>query len=85
LACLANKPVVDRLQAKLKDRAIVFRFDILDERGREIANRYSVSATPTFLMFNKSGKEVIRQSGSVPTLEHIERMVFLDNNNGAVD
>ena len=85
MACLANKPVVDRLQSKLKDRVIVFRFDILDERGREIANRYSISATPTFLVFDKSGREVIRQSGGVPTLQHIERMIFLDNSNGDVD
>jgi hypothetical protein len=63
---LSSKPAVDGLERDLKGKALVIHVNIRDQVGQIVARQYGVFVTPTFLVFNASGKEVYRQSGGFP-------------------
>jgi thiol-disulfide isomerase/thioredoxin len=69
MGCLRAKPVVDGLEAELGDRASFLRVDLLGAVGEQLAARYDVTATPTFLVFDRRGQLVVKRSGKVPTAE----------------
>jgi thioredoxin 1 len=69
--CLMAKPAVDGLERQLGDRAGVARVNIFSESGEELAARYRVNATPTYLLLDASGKVIHRQVGGMPNAEAI--------------
>lgn len=70
MGCLAAKPVVDGLEDELGDRVIFLRADLLSALGEQLGARYDVTATPTFLVFDRHGKLVGKGVGrSVPSAE----------------
>lgn len=46
---------MDGIERDLAGAATVVRVDLLSESGREIARRYGVEFTPTFLFFDRGG------------------------------
>jgi thiol-disulfide isomerase/thioredoxin len=53
--CMAMKPVMDRLERDAGHRLQILRVNVKDPIGNEIADRYGVNFTPTFLLFNSLG------------------------------
>ena len=53
--CMAMKPVMDRLEHEAGHRLQILRINVSEPIGIEIADRYRVTFTPTFLLFNGSG------------------------------
>ena len=62
---------MDRLEIRLKGHFLVIRLDVLSDVGKYVRQKYQGSVVPTFIVFDKGGKEVWRHSGSVPQLEKI--------------
>ena len=71
VACLAAKPDVDRLELKLSANLVVVRLNISSKTGKYVKEKYKSDLVPTFIIFDKNGTEVWRQSGRVPKLETI--------------
>ena len=55
--CMAMKPVMERLEHEAGHRLQILRINVREPIGIEIADRYLVSFTPTFLLFNGSGTQ----------------------------
>jgi hypothetical protein len=60
MACIAEKPAVQKLEADLGDRANVLRVSINTAFGRQLMERFDVSSTPTFVLFDRQGSEIWR-------------------------
>ncbi|MBI4771871.1 MAG: thioredoxin family protein [Chloroflexi bacterium] len=54
---MANRPLMDRLENDVGHRLQVLRVNIDDAIGRELANLYNITFTPTFLIFNGRGEK----------------------------
>ncbi len=65
MACIAMKPVVDRLEAQTQGRLVVLRVDVQTAYGRTLAARYGFQYTPTFIFFDAQGVERWRRVGSL--------------------
>ncbi len=70
MACLAAKPIVDRLKTDWKTGQIL-RVDVLTSVGREFANLHGFEGTPTFVLFDAAGNEVARWRGQPPELSEL--------------
>ena len=66
MVCLSNKPAVDRLESNLKEDLRVVRVNIQSDLGKYVLVKYRAGLVPTYIIFDKGGNEVWRQSGSVP-------------------
>jgi thiol-disulfide isomerase/thioredoxin len=53
--CMTMKPVMDRLERDAGHRLQILRINVKEPIGTEIADRYGVTFTPTFLLFNSAG------------------------------
>ncbi len=67
--CRAQKPVLDNLKEKYRDRADVIEINI--DENRELATSYMVQSIPTIILF-RDGREIKRFVG-LQTGETIER------------
>lgn len=56
-ACLANRPVLDHLENEVGDRLRILRLNAREALGRALAQRYHLTYTPTFLVFNARGEK----------------------------
>ncbi len=59
-ACLAVKPAAKQLAAQLGDAARFVDLSVLSRTGRTVAKELAIDATPTFVMFDRHGREVSR-------------------------
>ncbi len=53
--CMAMQPVMERLEQDVGHRLQILRLNVGDPLGRQLAARYDVSVTPTFLLLNGAG------------------------------
>jgi thioredoxin 1 len=53
--CMAIKPVMDRLEQDAGHRLQILRVNVKEPFGMEIAERYGITFTPSFLLFNSAG------------------------------
>jgi thioredoxin 1 len=53
--CMAMQPVMDRLEHEAGHRLQILRINVREPIGIEIADRYRITFTPTFLLFNGLG------------------------------
>jgi thiol-disulfide isomerase/thioredoxin len=65
LGCVAMKPAVDGLEKELADKLVVRRVDIQSDEGRQLMEQYRVEFTPTFILFDATGKEQWRGTGKL--------------------
>ena len=58
-ACMANRPILDRLEMEVEHRLQILRVNVYDSAiGVALADRYNVTFTPTFILFNEHGQQV---------------------------
>lgn len=58
-ACMANRPILDRLEMEVEHRLQILRVNVYDSAiGLALADRYEVTFTPTFILFDQRGKKV---------------------------
>ncbi len=57
---MALKPLVERLEASLGDRAAVLRVSIHTDLGKALGQRYNVEDVPLFILFDGQGNETKR-------------------------
>jgi thiol-disulfide isomerase/thioredoxin len=57
-ACIAVKPIVDRVEADAGDRLQVIRLDIDGEPGKTLMEHFRVTISPTFLYFDAEGNRL---------------------------
>ena len=62
---------MDGIEKKVEGQAQVVRFNIQNPLGKQIAERYKARLVPTFVVFNKSGKETWRASGQIAHRQNI--------------
>jgi thiol-disulfide isomerase/thioredoxin len=55
--CMVMRPVMDRLEADAGHRLQILRVNVKDPIGRQLADRYQVTFTPSFLLFNSYGSK----------------------------
>ena len=55
--CMLNRPLLERVESEAGHRLQVLRINSKDKIGMDIANRYGVTFTPTFLLFNGRGEK----------------------------
>jgi thioredoxin-related protein len=65
MGCTLAKPIVDGIERDYGDQLKVLRVDIQTETGQEIAYQLKSMATPTFIFFDGSGKELWRTIGRI--------------------
>jgi thiol-disulfide isomerase/thioredoxin len=73
--CMAMKPVMDRLEAEAGHRLQILRINVKEPIGIEIADRYGVTFTPTFLLFNSLG---LREEEFTLVLDRARVLYWLD-------
>lgn len=73
LACAAAKPTVDRIERE-NPQLQVIRMNIQDPAGAQLANEFGTRVTPTFVLFDFDGTELLRAFGSVRPDEISERI-----------
>jgi len=56
---------VDGLEKDLSGRLVVIRVDVQSDQGKFIAKKHTILGTPTFILFDASGKESFRTFGSL--------------------
>ena len=71
IVCLSTKPAVDRLESNLEDDFLVVRLNVHSDLGKYVFVKYRGRAVPTYIVLDKRGNEVWRQTGSVPSLATI--------------
>jgi len=73
--CMAMQPAMDRLERDAGPRLQILRVNVKEPFGIELADRYGVSFTPTFLLFNSIGA---REEEFVLVLDRARVMYWLD-------
>jgi thioredoxin 1 len=63
LPCKETKPVIERIRTGYADRVQVLYYDTDTAEGRSLAERYHVTAIPSWNFLDKDGKEYFRHTG----------------------
>ena len=64
--CQQMEPIVDRVKKKFQPRLREFQIlDVRSDEGEEKVEKYSIAYTPTFVILDKSGKEIDRMIGKI--------------------
>jgi thiol-disulfide isomerase/thioredoxin len=53
--CMTTKPVMERLEQEVGQRLQILRINVGDAMGQQLANRYDISFTPTFVLLTGAG------------------------------
>jgi thiol-disulfide isomerase/thioredoxin len=73
--CMAMKPALERLERDTAHRLQILRVNVREPIGIEIADRYGVALTPTFMLFNSSG---MREEEFTLVLDRARVIYWLD-------
>ena len=65
MACLAAKPIVDGIEDDHQGELVVLRLNVQDRQIRPLLAQYGFQFTPTFILFNAEGKEILRSVGAI--------------------
>lgn len=69
---MALKPLVERLETNLGQRANVLRVSIHTDVGRALGQRYTVEDVPLFILFDGQGNET-RRLRAAPAVSDVLR------------
>jgi thiol-disulfide isomerase/thioredoxin len=62
---MAAKPIVDGIEEEYRGRLTVIRINVQEAEFQPILARYNFQFTPTFILFDRRGSEVLRSVGSI--------------------
>jgi thioredoxin-related protein len=65
MACMAAKPIVDGIEDQSRGTLAVIRLNVQDRSVRPLLNTYGFQYTPTFILFDGEGKELLRSVGAI--------------------
>lgn len=60
---MAIRPVVDGVEREWQGRMSVIRLDIQEPSGRTLSQEMGALYTPTFILFDSRGRELLRSVG----------------------
>jgi thiol-disulfide isomerase/thioredoxin len=66
---MSMRPVVDRIEREYQGRLDVLRVNAQDDLGALLSARFDLRGTPTFLLFDSDGDEVLRSVGVIDPRE----------------
>ena len=62
---MAAKPIVDGIEEEYRGRLTVIRINVQEAEFQPLLARYNFQFTPTFILFDSRGSEVLRSVGSI--------------------
>lgn len=65
-ACLATRPIVNRLEQELGDHVDVLRLNVADDVGMQARERFEARMVPTVIALDADGVERYRAEGRLP-------------------
>lgn len=65
-ACLATRPIVNRLEQELGDRLDVLRLNVAEDVGMQARERFETRMVPAILLLDADGVERYRAEGRLP-------------------
>ncbi len=74
IACLSAQPSIDKLTHELSSHFQVLRVNTRSVLAKYLRTMYSWEFVPTFILFDKHGNEVWRQTGKVPSTDTLLSM-----------
>ena len=60
--CRKMVPIIDRIEEKYREKAIVMRIDV--DKSKEVEKAYKIQGVPVFILF-KNGKEIWKHNGII--------------------
>lgn len=62
---MAAKPIVDGIEEQNQGELSVIRLNVQDNSSQPLIERYDFRFTPTFILFDSGGEEVLRSVGAI--------------------
>ncbi|MES0339211.1 MAG: hypothetical protein ABUK16_06250 [Anaerolineales bacterium] len=62
---MAAKPIVDGIEKQHADDLNVIRVNVQDEALQPLLETYAFQFTPTFILFDPTGEEILRTVGAI--------------------
>jgi thioredoxin len=69
--CRKMAPIIDKIEADFKDKAIVMRIDV--DKSKDVGKAYNISGVPVFILF-KNGKATWIHHG-ISTEEELKKQI----------
>lgn len=69
------------LQEEWSDQVLVLQVNVNLKESRPLVEEYNGSFTPTFVLFNKDGEEIMRSTGSIDAVETRQMVSALELDN----
>ncbi len=69
--CRKMAPIIDGIEEKYKDKAVVMRIDL--DKSKEVGKAYKIEGVPVFILF-KNGVEIWKYNGMISEEELIKRI-----------
>lgn len=66
---MAAKPIVDGIEQEHGEALQVVRLNIQETVAQVVAEHFDYQFTPTFILFDSSGKELFRSVGSIDPVQ----------------
>jgi len=70
-ACLATRPIINRLEQDLGDRVDVLRLNVAEDVGMQARERYETRMVPATILLDAAGVERYRAEGRLPRRQAI--------------
>ena len=62
---MAAKPIVDGIEEEYRGKLTMIRINVQEAGFQPLLARYNFQFTPTFILFDSGGREVLRSVGSI--------------------
>ena len=62
---MAAKPIVDGIEKQHADDLNVIRVNVQDDAMKPLMETYAFQFTPTFILFDPAGEEILRTVGAI--------------------
>ena len=69
--CRKMAPIIDGIEEKYKDKAVVMRIDV--DKSKEVGKAYKIQGVPVFILF-KNGKEIWKHNGVISEEELLKQI-----------
>jgi thioredoxin-related protein len=74
---MATKPIVDGIESAHRGRLTVIRIDVQEPKFQSLLARFNFQFTPTFILFDGEGRELLRSVGSIDA-EEVHRSLVVE-------